>query len=332
MIWICYRGIDSKLKLGCRYPYTTPPYLYSSNYVEEMDLTGTISIGANTFHAPALCSFNQRLYVFWVNSKKDSEGQVIKYNRTDGTNTESGWLSNGTRTAQSSRTNQFKTSAMPAAISFGGLLYLAWLEEQPDTEDSEEYSINISTSSTGLSWTAPVKIVHSAAGAGGRPPAKFASSAYAPDFAVVDDVLYLFWGPLGAGANANGVVSVKIAGKNVPVRATDTTPYNNTGGEIPEYVLSAKWKTQRGNMLVSRPPPGAAFLFSVDRNNNVWVATDDYANRTNLGDQGIKSAFPPAGCLQYGMPGSRWGTKTRIALFWKNVSNNYLSACTIEIW
>ena len=146
----------------------------------------------------------------------------------------------------------------------------------------------------------------------------------------LDDVLYLSWGPLGAGANANGVLYVKIAGKNVPARATDTSSYN-TGGDPAEYVLSAKWKTQRGNMLVSRPPPGSAYLFSVDRNNNVWVASDDYANRTNLGDQGIKSAFPPAGCLQYGMPGSRWGTKTRIALFWKNVSNNYTSACTIDI-
>ena len=74
---------------------------------------------------------------------------------------------------------------MPAAIAFGGVLYLAWLEEQPETDDSEEYSINIPTSSTSLSWTAPIKVVHSPAGTGGRPPVKYAASAYAPNFAVV---------------------------------------------------------------------------------------------------------------------------------------------------
>ena len=69
-------------------------------------------------------------------------------------------------------------------------------------------------------------------------------------------------------------------------------------------------------MLISRP--GQLYFFSVDRNSNVWVATDDYNSKTPLGDQGVKSNYPPAAYILPGMPGSKWGTKWRIALFWKN--------------
>ena len=140
-IWLSYRAADKSIRLGYRVDNDPTARDYAT-----YDLSANARIQVQSSKSPAICVFQDKLYIAW----KPDNADVIKYQRTDG---EGNWESNPFSVG-GSNVSGLPGPYAPALGVYGGKLYLAWLAKA----DSAPYDIWFTTSSDGSQWTTPGRI------------------------------------------------------------------------------------------------------------------------------------------------------------------------------
>lgn len=278
-MWLSYRTSGNRILLGVR--TTNDP---NTNQYQEYDLSADNRTRAKSDKPPAIAGFNDRLYVAW---KSEAPNTGIWYQRTDGAGN---WFPGPIYIGAS-----YKTSSAPVLQEYQGRLYLAWLAEGQNADKT--WDIWISTTSDGVSWSIPARQTVNTAG-------NYARSPYFPDFSILNDELYLFW---GSGPTRGDAVYY------APVRLGALTTLTAVHG--------GSWRTTIGNALTYRI--GQEWIFTTGLDNGIWVATGagwaEYQNLKNSPATAISSASPSAAIVP-GYPG-KLGKPWRIFLVWKNSGN-----------
>jgi len=78
-MWLAYRTPDNKIFLGQRHKHNADNVDCKTEY-NVIDLSCNPATMAKSVFPPALCGFNDKMYLAW----KPEEPNVIKYQRTDG--------------------------------------------------------------------------------------------------------------------------------------------------------------------------------------------------------------------------------------------------------
>lgn len=197
------------------------------------DLFAEAGVKANSDETPALCQFNDRLFLAWKSA--GHEGSIF-YQRTAGDGV---WLPH-------SRKLPYTTFAAPTMATFKNTLYLAWLTDE--TENGDSHKVAFITTTDGFKWTSPVH--QRVLLPNGRE--KDVESPYPPQFSVYDDSLFVVW---GAGPTRSQAVYV------APINFEQCTKASLIGGFL---------ETSVGNAVAYQI--GKQVLFSVSRQ-EIWCAT-----------------------------------------------------------
>lgn len=213
-IWLSYRAADKSIRLGYRVDNDPTARDYAT-----YDLSANARIQAQSSKSPAICVFQDKLYVAW----KPDNADVIKYQRTDG---EGNWESNPFSVGGSNVSGLPGPSAPAFGVS-GGKLYLAWLAKA----DSAPYDIWFTTSSDGSQWTAPGRIQVLIGGS-----YKYASSSYPPCFSKDGSDWIFYW----ISGSTVYFAPVVIAGSTTAVK-TVTGPWSKPTGISCVYRDDQQW-------------------------------------------------------------------------------------------